>query len=70
MQGVCPGLTHAQRFGISYQALTNTIHEDNPDQREAAINQGHSLLVISSSIAEHKSSSGKNDGNGDSSEEI
>lgn len=70
IKGVCPGLTHAQRFGISYQALTNRIHVDKPDQREAAINQGHSLLVISSSFAEHKSSSDNNDGNGDSSEEI
>lgn len=35
LQGVCPGLTHGQRFGISYVASTDTTHENQPTNQSS-----------------------------------
>nr|XP_048333092.1 alpha-mannosidase I MNS4 isoform X2 [Ziziphus jujuba var. spinosa] len=35
IKGVCPGLTHGQRFGISYVASTDTTHENQPTNQSS-----------------------------------
>ncbi|KAK6914023.1 Glycoside hydrolase family 47 [Dillenia turbinata] len=59
--GVCPGLTHGQKFGLSYLATTNTMHDDDPaTQKEASVSQSHSVVVISKPNAESLSLDDKN----------
>lgn len=38
LQGFCPGLTHGQKFGISYQVSTYTTHETEPTTTDQSSN--------------------------------
>ncbi|OVA13843.1 Glycoside hydrolase [Macleaya cordata] len=48
IKGLCPGLTHGQKFGISYQAETVITHEAPPtNHQEVSLVKSHSVVVIS-----------------------
>lgn len=48
LQGLCPGLTHGQKYGITYLPLIDTAPEDvSPTQREPTVVQSHSVVVLS-----------------------
>lgn len=62
-QGLCPGLTHGQKFGISYKAETDISHEPEPtNHQEVSLVQSHSVMVISNPKPEISS---ENDGSSD-----
>lgn len=42
LQGYCPGLTHGQRYGISYVASDDSPEEDSSSTKEAAVVQNSS----------------------------
>lgn len=47
-QGLCPGLTYGQRFGIAFMDPVDSSTEDeNSTQRETTENQSHSVVLIS-----------------------
>jgi mannosidase alpha-like ER degradation enhancer 2 len=47
IKGVCPGLTHGQKFGISYVA--SPTHDNGPsNERETTIVQNHKVVVVGS----------------------
>ncbi|KAE8670407.1 putative alpha-mannosidase I MNS4 [Hibiscus syriacus] len=50
-QGLCPGLTHAQKYGISYLALVDTLNEDNSAKQKDTVVQSHAIVVVSDQIA-------------------
>ncbi|PHU14259.1 putative alpha-mannosidase I MNS4 [Capsicum chinense] len=48
LKGLCPGLTHGQRYGISFKAPVDPSSEDeNSSQRETTEVQSHSVVLIS-----------------------
>lgn len=51
LQGLCPGLTHGQKYGITYLPLVDTAPEDvSPTQKEPSqptVVQSHSVVVVS-----------------------
>ncbi|GFY85009.1 glycosyl hydrolase family 47 protein [Actinidia rufa] len=52
IKGVCPGLTHGQKFGISYVA--SPTHEDgSSDERETTMVQNHPVEVVASPPPQH-----------------
>ncbi|KAF8401793.1 hypothetical protein HHK36_012739 [Tetracentron sinense] len=62
IKGLCPGLTHGQKFGISYLAATDTAHEDETtNQQETTVVQSHSVVVVSNPNVEHSQSNDNND---------
>lgn len=52
-QGLCPGLTHGQKFGISYVASTGTTtpEAESSSEKETTVVQSHSLVLLSDSSA-------------------
>ncbi|KAJ7979950.1 alpha-1,2-Mannosidase [Quillaja saponaria] len=49
IKGVCPGLTHGQKFGILYKPSTNIHQEDESvKQNKPTIVQSHSVVVLPS----------------------
>ncbi|XP_026437314.1 alpha-mannosidase I MNS4-like [Papaver somniferum] len=50
IKGLCPGLTHGQKLGISYLAETDITHKaDQTNQQEVTLVQSNSVMVISNS---------------------
>ncbi|KAF3619693.1 putative alpha-mannosidase I MNS4 [Capsicum annuum] len=48
LKGLCPGLTHGQRYGISFKAPVDPSSEDEySSQRETTEVQSHSVVLIS-----------------------
>ncbi|KAJ4722583.1 alpha-1,2-Mannosidase [Melia azedarach] len=48
IKGLCPGLTHGQKYGITYVPSSDTVPEDlSAAQREPAVVQSHSVVVVS-----------------------
>lgn len=51
IKGLCPGLTHGQKYGITYLPLVDTAPEDvSPTQKEPSqptVVQSHSVVVVS-----------------------
>lgn len=48
IKGLCPGLTHGQKYGITYLPLIDTAPEDvSSTQREPTVVQSHSVVVLS-----------------------
>ncbi|KAI3877938.1 hypothetical protein MKX03_005733 [Papaver bracteatum] len=53
IKGLCPGLTHGQKLGISYLAETDATHKaDQTNQQEVTLVQSNSVMVISNSKSE------------------
>ncbi|XP_019259395.1 PREDICTED: alpha-mannosidase I MNS4 isoform X2 [Nicotiana attenuata] len=66
IKGLCPGLTHGQRFGISLTAPVDPSSEDeNSSQRETTEVQSHSVVLISDPNSEISLSSPHNDHDND-----
>ncbi|KAA8527695.1 hypothetical protein F0562_035436 [Nyssa sinensis] len=62
----CPGLNHGQKFGISYVASVDTTQEDeSSNQRDTAMVQSHSVVVISNADAKYSPSTVLNDHDND-----
>lgn len=51
-QGFCPGLTHGQRFGISYVDSEPDPQEESSTERETSEFQSHSVILISNPSGE------------------
>ncbi|KAI3964858.1 hypothetical protein MKW92_031844 [Papaver armeniacum] len=50
IKGLCPGLTHGQKLGISYLAERDVTHKaDQTNQQEVTLVQSNSVVVISNS---------------------
>ena len=61
LQGVCPGLTHGQKFGISYISPSHRAHEDDSrDQGEQANAESHSIVVVQNQNTDDSPSEDKN----------
>ncbi|KAK4355844.1 hypothetical protein RND71_024815 [Anisodus tanguticus] len=62
LMGLCPGLTHGQRFGISFMAPVDPSSEDEQSsQRETTEIQSHSVVLISNPNPEVSLSGSHND---------
>ncbi|CAH1427180.1 unnamed protein product [Lactuca virosa] len=47
IKGLCPGLTHEQKYGLSYVPSPPTVHEDGPTgQRENDVGQTQSMVML------------------------
>ncbi|XP_065863179.1 alpha-mannosidase I MNS4 [Euphorbia lathyris] len=64
MKGVCPGLSHGQKYGISYlEVIENTNKEDDrPHQKENSV-KSQTVVVVSDQSSDESLSDNKNDGN-------
>lgn len=62
-QGLCPGLTHAQKYGISYLASVDTPHEDNSAKQKDTVVQSQAIVVVSDQISNESLSGDGNDNN-------
>ncbi|KAI3790780.1 hypothetical protein L2E82_04074 [Cichorium intybus] len=51
IKGLCPGLTHEQKYGLSYVPSPQTVNEDG--QQESDDGQSQSLVMLSESITNH-----------------
>ncbi|KAE8704763.1 putative alpha-mannosidase I MNS4 [Hibiscus syriacus] len=51
IKGLCPGLTHAQKYGISYLASVDTPNEDSSAKQKETVVQSHAIVVVSDQIA-------------------
>lgn len=61
IKGFCPGLTHGQKFGISYSTSTESIPEEKASTlRETAAAQTNSLILVSYPSVEPPSPSESN----------
>ena len=60
LQGLCPGLTHGQKYGISYLDATSTVQEDHSTHQRENVVDSHSLLVVSQQSAANSLSNNKN----------
>ncbi|KAJ6725934.1 ER DEGRADATION-ENHANCING ALPHA-MANNOSIDASE-LIKE PROTEIN 2, partial [Salix purpurea] len=60
MKGLCPGLTHGQKYGISYLDATSTVQEDHSTHQRENVADSHSLLVVSQQSADNSLSNNKN----------
>ncbi|XP_015573504.1 alpha-mannosidase I MNS4 [Ricinus communis] len=61
MKGICPGLTHGQKYGISYLEPTGTSLEDVSTHQRENVVKSNSLVVVTDQNAD--SSPSKNDQN-------
>lgn len=54
MKGLCPGLTHGQKFGVSYLASTDkkTYEGESTSQKEATVVPTQSAVIVSNPDAE------------------
>lgn len=50
-QGICPGLTHGQKYGISYVDLIDTAQEDKSTHQSENAAKSHSPRVVSDQTA-------------------
>ncbi|PIN08840.1 Mannosyl-oligosaccharide 1,2-alpha-mannosidase [Handroanthus impetiginosus] len=53
IKGFCPGLTHEQRYGISYVASDDNIEDESSSRKEVAVVQNSPILLV----ANHSSDS-------------
>ncbi|XP_028784199.1 alpha-mannosidase I MNS4-like [Neltuma alba] len=53
IKGFCPGLTHGQKFGISYVHPPDQRDYETVQQKEPAVVQSQAVLVIPSQSADH-----------------
>ncbi|XP_074322190.1 alpha-mannosidase I MNS4 isoform X3 [Apium graveolens] len=52
IKGLCPGLSHSQKYGISYVAShSTTLSDERVDQSESTVVQSHSVVLLSDSSA-------------------
>lgn len=51
MKGICPGLTHGQKYGISYVDLIDTAQEDKSTHQSENAAKSHSPRVVSDQTA-------------------
>ncbi|GAA0146410.1 hypothetical protein LIER_06375 [Lithospermum erythrorhizon] len=66
IKGLCPSLTHGQRYGIFYEDTTEPNREESQNERVTPIVQSHSVVLISENAVTNISlSDSHNDGNGD-----
>ena len=53
-RGVCPGLTHGQKLGISYVSPSHRAHEDDSrNQGELTTAESHSMTVVPSQSSDY-----------------
>lgn len=50
-QGLCPGLTHGQKYGISYVDSVDMVEEESKHQKDIAV-KSHSAVVVSNQAAD------------------
>ncbi|VVA33300.1 PREDICTED: ER [Prunus dulcis] len=60
IKGVCPGLTHGQKFGISYVASSHRAQEESRNQRKPTVAESHSLVVVPGQTSDYSPSENKN----------
>ncbi|XP_020410431.1 alpha-mannosidase I MNS4 isoform X2 [Prunus persica] len=60
IKGVCPGLTHGQKFGISYVASSHRAQEESRNLRKPTVAESHSLVVVPGQTSEYSPSENKN----------
>ncbi|KAG5554569.1 hypothetical protein RHGRI_012209 [Rhododendron griersonianum] len=53
IKGVCPGLTHGQKFGISYVA-SPTDNDASSNESETAVVQNHPVVVVASPAPQYQ----------------
>ncbi|MFQ6632522.1 hypothetical protein Gotur_009649 [Gossypium turneri] len=63
IKGLCPGLTHAQKYGISYLASVDTPHEDNSAKQKDIVVKSQAIVVVSDQISNQSLSGDGNDNN-------
>ncbi|XP_022739361.1 alpha-mannosidase I MNS4 [Durio zibethinus] len=63
IKGLCPGLTHGQKYGISYLASVDTPHEDNSAKQTDTPVQSHALVVVSGQSTNQSLSGDSNNDN-------
>ncbi|PPR91270.1 hypothetical protein GOBAR_AA29406 [Gossypium barbadense] len=63
IKGLCPGLTHEQKYGISYLASVDTPHEDNSAKQKDTVVQSQAIVVVSDQISNQSLSGDGNDNN-------
>lgn len=60
IKGVCPGLSHGQKFGISYLA-SPTFEDESSNERETTTVQNHPVVVVASPPPEYSPADVQND---------
>ncbi|GMI71994.1 mannosidase 4 [Hibiscus trionum] len=63
IKGLCPGLTHAQKYGISYIASVDKPSEDDSAKQKDTVVQSHAIVVVSDQIANQSLSGDSNTDN-------
>ncbi|OMO95592.1 Glycoside hydrolase, family 47 [Corchorus olitorius] len=63
IKGLCPGLTHGQKYGISYLATVDTPPEDNSAKQKDNVVQSHAVIVVSDQSANQSPSGDSSDDN-------
>ncbi|XP_075655445.1 alpha-mannosidase I MNS4 [Castanea sativa] len=62
VKGFCPGLSHGQKFGITYlEPIDTTNQYDSANKREPNILQSHSMVVVPNQGSDYSNSSNDND---------
>ncbi|XP_004289466.1 PREDICTED: probable alpha-mannosidase I MNS4 [Fragaria vesca subsp. vesca] len=60
IKGICPGLTHGQKFGISYISPGHRAHEDDSrNQGEQTNGESHSIVILQSQNSDYSPSENK-----------
>ncbi|XP_057771420.1 alpha-mannosidase I MNS4 [Salvia miltiorrhiza] len=62
IKGYCPGLTHGQRYGISYVASDDSPEEESSSTKQAAVVQNSSTILV---VSNQSSDSPSSDADGD-----
>lgn len=60
-QGYCPGLTHGQRYGISYVASDDSPEEESSSTKQADVVQNSSSVTVVLNESDHSSDSPSSD---------
>ncbi|KAL4285021.1 hypothetical protein GQ457_16G029450 [Hibiscus cannabinus] len=63
IKGLCPGLTHAQKYGISYLASVDKPSEDDSAKQKDTVVQSHAIVVVSNQSANQSLSGNSNNDN-------
>ncbi|GAV69591.1 Glyco_hydro_47 domain-containing protein [Cephalotus follicularis] len=62
IKGLCPGLSHGQKYGITHLASTDTTQEnESANQRGSTVVQSHSVVVVRDQSAASSSEDKNND---------
>lgn len=62
-QGLCPGLTHGQKYGISNLASVDIPHEENSAKQKGSEVQSHAVVIVSDQSVNQSLSVNSNDSN-------